>query len=97
VPLTGFIIYYSLQNFDQILISRLNLPISLQIIGRRSEVFHTKFVNKLSEFQEINVGPLSKTISRGRPKREKMFDSKKDITCSSCACLSGTTSVHLVK
>jgi hypothetical protein len=31
----------------------------------------------------MKVGPLSEIISRGRPNREKILDSKKEITCSS--------------
>jgi hypothetical protein len=45
----------------------------------------------------MKARPLSIIISKGMPNMEKILVSRKEITCSSCACLSGTTSVHLVK
>jgi hypothetical protein len=45
----------------------------------------------------MNVGPLLELISIGRPKQENVFDSKKEIIFSSCACLRRTVSIHFVK
>ena len=45
----------------------------------------------------MKVGPLFVMIYNGRPNLENILDSRKEITFSSCACLRGTTSVHLVK
>jgi hypothetical protein len=36
-------------------------------------------------------------ISKGSPNLEKILVSRKEITYSSCECLSGTTSIHFVK
>ena len=45
----------------------------------------------------MKAGPLSVIISSGRPNMEKMLFSRKEITCSSCECLNGTTATHFVK
>jgi hypothetical protein len=58
MPLLMFIIFDILQYFDQILISGLSLPISLQIIGGRSKMFHTKFTKKLSELGRNECCPI---------------------------------------
>jgi hypothetical protein len=45
----------------------------------------------------MEVGPLSEMILWGRPNRENILDSKKEITYSSYACLRVTTSTHFAK
>jgi hypothetical protein len=45
----------------------------------------------------MKVGPFPVIIYKGIPNLEKILVSRKKMTCSSCECLSGTTSVHLMK
>jgi hypothetical protein len=45
----------------------------------------------------MKVGPLFEIISTGRSNWEKIIFSRKEITCSSCACLRGTASIYFVE